>query len=526
MKVLLAGTVVGLLALAFVGALILWARWSRGRDTDAVQLVAKNSGFLLLSQFTNKGIDFLSALFVLRALGPLGNGQFGYAALVWLYVKTITDFGLGVLATQEIARAPDRAGLLLGRTTLLRLALLLLALLPLALFVGLNLGLGGIGRVEVAAIAVLTLSIVPTTYAEAAESVFRGFERFEIPAGVVILGSLIGLALRIGTLLLGWGPVGLAAAAATANVCTLIPLELLIRRLGVRAQWSLPWGAARRLLADGWPLLVNGLLASLFFRVDTFILRPLKGAEAVGLYDAGYKLINALLIISSTLTLVLFPRLAQQAASDRAALRRTYHFAVRVLLVLAVPMAVGATVLATELVRILGGAAFLPGSATALRLTVWLLPFSFVNGVTQYVLIALGQQRRMTWAFLATVLFNVVTNVIFIPLFSYRASAVLSVLSEVVLLLPFSIWVGRALGPLSLARLAWRPIVAGALFALVAWAIGWRLGAGAWAGAAVGAVVYAIALLALGAIGPEERALVQRLRGRAAPPHGATPITG
>jgi len=42
-----------------------------------VQLVAKNSGFLLLSQFTNKGLDFLSALFVLRALGPEGNGQFG-----------------------------------------------------------------------------------------------------------------------------------------------------------------------------------------------------------------------------------------------------------------------------------------------------------------------------------------------------------------------------------------------------------------------------------------------------------------
>src|SRR5436305_243800 len=141
MKVLLASAVVVLLALAFVGALVFWARWSRGRDANAVQVVAKNSGFLLLSQFTVKGLDFL-----------------------------------------------------------------------------------------------------------------------------------VGLVLRLGTLALGWGPVGLASAALVANCVTLVPLILLIRWLGVRAEWSLPWGAARDLLRDGWPLLVNSLLASLFFRVDTFLL--------------------------------------------------------------------------------------------------------------------------------------------------------------------------------------------------------------------------------------------------------------
>lgn len=517
MKIVLAGTVVLLLVLAFVAALALWTRWSRERGANAVQLVAKNSGFLLLSQFTNRGLDFLSALFVLRALGPVGNGQFGIAALTWLYIKTVTDFGLGVLATQQIAREPGRAGLLLGRTTLLRLVLLLLSVPPLALFVGLNARLGGLGPVEVGAIAVLTLSIVPTTYAEAAESVFRGFERFEIPAGIVILGSIVGLALRIGTLLLGWGPIGLAVAAATANVLTLIPIVMMIRRLGVRAEWSLPWGAARRLLADGWPLLVNALLASLFFRLDTFILRPIQGAEAVGLYDVAYKLINTLLIISSTLTLVLFPRLSQQAASDHDALRRTYRFAVRVLIILALPFAVGATVLATELVRILGGAAFLPGSATALRLTIWLVPLSFVNGVTQYVLIALGQQRRMMWAFVAAVLFNVAANLVFIPIYSYRASAVISVLSEVVLFVPFTLWIRYALGPLPLLRLTWQPIVAAALFALVAWGVGWRLGFGAWAGAAIGGAAYGVALLALGTLGPEERAFARRLMQRESP---------
>jgi len=294
----------------------------------------------------------------------------------------------------------------------------------------------------------------------------------------------------------------------------------------VRAEWSLAWGAARWLLRDGGPLLVNALLQSLFFTLDVFILQPLKGETAVGLYGVGIKLINTLLIVSSTFTLVLFPQLARQAVRDRAGLLRTYHFAVRMLLILALPMAVGVTALAPDLVRIVGGKAYLPGAATALRLIVWLLPFSFVNGVTQYVLIALGQQRRMTWAFVATVVFNIVANLLFVPRYSYGASAVISVLSEIVLLVPFVVWIRRFLGPLPLGRLAWQPSVAAALFAVVAWGVGWRMGFGAWGGAVVGVVAYGVALLALGTVGPEERALARRLVQRGAPPPLPTADTG
>jgi O-antigen/teichoic acid export membrane protein len=524
MKVLLASLIVGLLVLAFVGALALWARWSRGRDANAVQLVAKNSGFLLLSQFANKGLDFLFALYMLRALGPTGNGQYQFAILVWLYLKTVTDFGMGVLATQQIAHAPQRAGALLGQTTLLRLLLLALSLPPLAAFLIANARWGGIGPVQIGAVVLLALSVVPTAYTDAATSVFNGRERFEIPAAVTILGSLVGLGLRAGALLVGWGPVGLAVAAVVANLLTLGPIILLIRRLGVRAEWSLPWGAARGLLRDGGPLLVNALLQSLFFTLDVFILQPLKGETAVGLYGVGIKLINTLLIISSTFTLVLFPQLARQAVRDRALLARTYHFAVRLLLVLALPLAVGSAVLAPELVRVVGGKAYLPGAATALRLIVWLLPFSFVNGVTQYVLIALGQQRRMTWAFVATVVFNIVANLLFIPRYSYAASAVISVLSEIVLFVPFALWTRDALGPLPLLRLAWQPVVAAALFALVAWGVGWRAGLGAWPGALLGGAVYCLALLALGTVGAEERAFARRLVQRGSGPNPPAPF--
>jgi len=481
---------------------------------SAAQRVLKNSTVSLLSQFAIKGLDFLFALYMLRALGDKGAGAYRTAIVIWLLLKTFTDFGLGTRVTQEVAAHAERAGLLLGRATLLRLVLLLAFAPPFALYLALSLATGGIGQVEALTVAVLALSIVPTTFTDSATSVFNGQEWFEIPAAVAMLGALIGLGLRVAVLMAGWGPVGLALVALITNLLTAVPIVLIVRQLGLRAEWSLSRGAATALLRAGWPLLVNALLASLFFQVDILILRPLQGEVAVGLYGVSYQIINTLLIVSSTFTLALFPQLTRQATTDRAALFRTYTLAVRVLLLIALPAATAVTLLAPEIVRLIAGPTFLPGAADALRLTIWLLPFSFVNGVTQYVLIALGLQRRMTWAFAAAVAFNVVANLVFVPLFSYRASAALSVLSEVVLLIPFAVWVGQSLTPVPLLRLAWQPVVASVALALSARVIGGHIGAGVWAGVIVGLAVYVVALLALGTFGPQERALARQLVGR------------
>src|SRR3712207_6608330 len=97
---------------------------------NSVQRFARNSLIPNAAQLVNKLADLAFALLVYRLLGPRGTGDYEFAIITWLYVKTISDFGLGVLATREVARDPSTAGRWLGAGTTLRL-LTLLALLPL-----------------------------------------------------------------------------------------------------------------------------------------------------------------------------------------------------------------------------------------------------------------------------------------------------------------------------------------------------------------------------------------------------------
>jgi O-antigen/teichoic acid export membrane protein len=85
------------------------------------------------------------------------------------------------------------------------------------------------------------------------------------------------------------------------------------------------------------------------------------------------------------------------------------------------------------------------------------------------VLIAIDKQRFLTGAFVVGASFNLVANLLLIPAFSYRASAVTTILSEIVLLLPFYYGVRKHLSPIPWFGLAWRPLLSTLFTAAVIW---------------------------------------------------------
>jgi O-antigen/teichoic acid export membrane protein len=238
------------------------------------------------------------------------------------------------------------------------------------------------------------------------------------------------------------------------------------------------------------------------------LLKPLSGKNSdfvVGWYSQAYKWVDALNVIPAYFTFALFPVLARQAAEDRQAARRSYHLAIKLLVMLALPAAVLTTFFAHELTTIItfGDPRFQPDSTIALQLMIWSIPFGWINSVTNYVLIALGQQRKLTNAFLIGLGFNVVANLIFIPLYSYKAAAVITILSEIVEGGAFYWYIRKSIGPVPWAGLLWRVAGAGgAMF--VAMAVLSHVSAPLTLVA--GLVIYPAVLVALRAFGPEERA--------------------
>jgi O-antigen/teichoic acid export membrane protein len=254
--------------------------------------------------------------------------------------------------------------------------------------------------------------------------------------------------------------------------------------------------------------MINLLLATIFFRVDVMLLKPIKGDTVVGYYSAALKYVDGLLIIPQYFTQAIFPLMSRYAATSRDSLMRAYVLSLRLLLIVALPIAAGTPFIARGLILVLGGSEYLPDSAIALQIIIWFLPFSFVNSVTQYVLIAIDQQRFLTKAFLVGVTFNIVANLAVIPAFSYQGAAVVTILSELALLIPFYYAIRKHLGPLPWLSIVWQPAIAAAAMGITLWLLRtlfWPLLI------PIGGAVYLVLLALLGGFRQPDMDLLRKL---------------
>ncbi|HID61777.1 MAG TPA: hypothetical protein EYP49_03380, partial [Anaerolineae bacterium] len=489
----------------------LWGRFYRESDEDSViKRVAKNSLTPMSLSLLNKGIDFAFAMLRLRILAPMGEGRYAFAISFIGYFEILTIFGLGTLLTREVAKDRDQANRYLNNTLALRV-MLWLAVLPL---IGLGILLytrfGGLTGDAATAIVLFALGLFFGNVADALSAVFNAYEKMEYPAIISTVTTVLKVSLGAGVLLLGWGFVGLAGVSVIGNLFTVAVLLALVARHCFRPHLGtdIEFAFQRQMLNISFPLMINHLLATIFFRIDILLLKPMKGDAAVGYYGAALKYIDGLNVIPSFFTIAIFPLMSRYAASARESLLRAYILSLRLLLMLALPVAVGTPFIARELILILGGGEYLPHSMIALQLLIGFFPFSCINQVTQYVLIALDQQRFLTKAFMIGVAFNLIANLIFIPKYSYQAAAVIAILSEIVLLIPFYYCVRRNLAPIPWLSIVWRPALASALMGAVMWLLE-DLNVLLLIPSA--AVVYFVALIAVGAFGGEEMGLLKRL---------------
>ncbi len=506
------GSFLGAMLLLLGFAYLAWQRFYRPGEDSEVRVVAKNSLLPMATSLLMKLLDFAFTIFSLRVLGPTGTGRYAWAVGLWLFASTITDFGLGILLTREVSRDRSQANRYLTNATILRVALWLVSLIPFGLIAWAFVAFSDptdITRDAALTFGLLMFGLLPSSVSASLAFLFNAYERFEYRVAVDVLTRIISISLGVVVLLLGYGYVGLGTASILTNLFTLAAFYFLVRTTLFVPRWQPDRGLIRWMIFESYPLMFNNLLSSLFFRIDALILPLFKGVDVLGYYNTAYKFIDALNFIPSNFTLAIFPTLNRLAVSSKDAMLRAYLLSLKLLLWISLPITVGTMFIAHELIDLTGGSAYLPHSAIALQVLIWFLPFSFINSVTHYVLIALGQQRFLTKAFVIGVVFNIVANLIAIQPLSYVGAALVTILSEIVLLIPFYYCVRKNLASIPFWSLMWRPALAAGLMGIALWGMMPRVGL--LIAVPVAGLLYVVLLVLSGALGEDERALLRRL---------------
>ena len=437
--------------------------------SSLVQTVARNSAATLLGQLAVKLLSFGFSVVVVRHLGAEVYGQYAAVLAFGATFVFLGDLGLSPYLVREVARArsvlraEQQIGDLVANVLALRLLLSTLAggLLVLVAI--------ATGRPEamVIAIAIGALGLIVYAVHGTCDSTLAGYERFDLTASARVLYQVVFVALGTLVLVLGWGYHGLMVAGMAGALAMTALCWRAIHRRGLRlgrpvaAEWA-------TLLRASWPFGVVALTLGLSYRFDSVLLNLTRSDAETGYYNAAYNLVFSAALLSNALNTTLFPSLTRQAMVDVAALPQIVERALRYLLILGLPIAVGGTLLADGLIDLLYSSAYLP-SAGALTIVIWAVPLMFVSEFLGYVALVVGDERRVARAVLVSTACNISLNLLLLPRIGFLAAAATTVATEIVLVAQYA-WLMRVeLRRMDLASMLGRPLAAAAVLGLSVW---------------------------------------------------------
>jgi O-antigen/teichoic acid export membrane protein len=201
---------------------------------------------------------------------------------------------------------------------------------------------------------------------------------------------------------------------------------------------------------------IYGFVANLYDRLDVVLLSKLAGDYATGIYGAAYRSITMVQLLPYGLLYSLLPTLSR-GDSAQAGPREKLEKAMGLLLTVAFIIVLGTMVFADTVVPKLLGAGFAE-SATALKVLIWAVILRYINYGLNMKLLAAGHERVFVVTSAVCLGVNVIGNLVFIPIFSWKAAAVLTIVTELTLLSQNIYWLRRTAGavpmPLGWARMS------------------------------------------------------------------------
>jgi O-antigen/teichoic acid export membrane protein len=169
------------------------------------------------------------------------------------------------------------------------------------------------------------------------------------------------------------------------------------------------------------------------------MLEVMKGEKAVGIYSAGYKLIEFLSIIPGTVTIAALPGLSADFSKNIEAFRLSL---VRTIAMLGISGAVIGSLLygfSRQVILLLYGPLF-SDSALSLRILSMVVFFIFVNGYFAYVAIATNNERAVAIILIIATLLNIICNYYLISRYSHVGAALSTLFSEILMLISYSVF--------------------------------------------------------------------------------------
>ena len=385
----------------------------------------KNTSWLMGERILRMAVGLFVGIWVARYLGPEEFGLFSYAqSFVGLFMA-IATLGLDGIVVRELVKDQSKRDALLGTAFILKLIGAFIVLL--LLFFTVNI-ISTDAQTKLLIIVIASATIFQSMNVVDFYFQSKVLSRYVAFANMFTL--LISSAVKVWLILNDASLIAFAWVVLFDSAILSLGYIYVYLKIGNRInQWSFNKALAQSLLKDSWPLILSGIVISIYMKIDQVMIKEMLGAEAVGQYAAAVRLSEAWYFIPMVIASSLFPaimeakKLSEKLYYER--LQKLYDLMVWIAVAIALPM----TFLSDWVVALLYGEQY-SQAGSVLMIHIWAGVFVFLGVASGKWLLSENLQKYAFYRTFIGMLVNLILNCFFIPHIGIQGAALSTLISQ------------------------------------------------------------------------------------------------
>ena len=419
--------------------------------------IVKNTLVTIAANVIGRILSFFLIIAIARELGDVGAGVYFYAFAFVGVIGLFNDIGLTQLMIREMAKDKKKARHYFNNFLTMRI-LLTLATTIVALCASFFLAKSS---EEMYAIWIIAGATFFLEMATSLTVVFISSEKMEYSSLSALIERIFSVGLGLAALYTNGTVIALMFAFLISYFITFVYSYLTVIYKFFSVGFGFDIELWKKLLKEAMPFWLTSVFTTIYFRIDTIMLKQYTGLAVVGWYSAAHALLDALYFIPASVIAAVFPAMSRSSTTDKSSLHEIYRRAFYYLFLLALPLGIGTTILADKIILfIYPGDKFLH-SIVILKILIWAEVIIFVSYLNGYLLNSINKQKLFTIATAVGAVFNIGLNLLLIPKYSYIGTSIAIVASELLVFSMLFYYVNREGYRVNLLKVAFKPLIAG-----------------------------------------------------------------
>jgi len=443
--------------------------------------ILSNTFWQILGRLTTASIGIITVKLITNYL-PIN--YFGQYTTLYEYISFFAigaDFGIYTIGVREMAKKEKTVSEILANILSIRIVLISI-FLSLAVIVA-NLIPSYQNTLIQSGIWIIVLSTSLTLLYGTLSSVLQYKLKMIYSTIALIIGKVVSASYIIYTIFslhpnnLEAGFKHILLAGVFGNIILLGLIIIFVsRETKIRIDFN--WVYTKYLVINALPLGLALILSTIYFRIDVILLGFLRNYHETGIYGVPLKIMEIVGVIPTFFMNSALPSITKAWKESKNRFNQLLHRSWEFLFLIATPILIGGIILAYPLTFIIASPQYLSGfhcsqniqyvysqeiealekcanvptnelftiestssikyiqgSDLALKLLLIASFFTFLNALISFSLVAMDKQKTLLVINFIGVIFNLFTNLIFIPKYGFMGAGITTILSEIIIFL-------------------------------------------------------------------------------------------